>query len=123
MIDSPGAPAWPTVPSCFGREALLGDMSAWLAHASGMVWWLHGIGGIGKTQVARKLASLATDSGHLVVWIDVDVETAWARCQGTDRPLARDRTAFERGQPDVRAEVLVRGALGASSGVSSTFYL
>ena len=25
---------------------------------------------------------------HLVVWIDVDVETAWARCQGSGRPLA-----------------------------------
>ena len=58
------------VPSCFGREELLGDMSTWLAQPSAMVWWLHGIGGIGKTQVARRLASLASDGGHLVVWID-----------------------------------------------------
>ena len=35
-------------------------------------------------------------AGHLVVWIDVDPETAWARCHGTGRPLACDRDAFER---------------------------
>ncbi len=34
--------------------------------------------------------------GHLVVWIDVDPETAWARCQGTGRPLAADRAASSR---------------------------
>src|SRR2546421_2430698 len=32
----------------------------------------------------------------LVVWIDVDPQTAWERCEGTDRPLARDRSEFER---------------------------
>ena len=32
---------------------------------------------------------------HLVVWIDIDPATAWERCQGGDRPLASDRTAFE----------------------------
>jgi shikimate kinase/3-dehydroquinate synthase len=31
---------------------------------------------------------------HLVVWIDVDVETAWRRCAHSGRPLARDRAAF-----------------------------
>jgi shikimate kinase/3-dehydroquinate synthase len=33
---------------------------------------------------------------HLVVWVDVDVESAWLRAQGTNRPLARHRSAFER---------------------------
>ncbi|HEY5187992.1 MAG TPA: bifunctional shikimate kinase/3-dehydroquinate synthase [Solirubrobacteraceae bacterium] len=33
-------------------------------------------------------------SEHLVVWIDIDVETAWLRCQGTGRPLAGDRPHF-----------------------------
>jgi shikimate kinase/3-dehydroquinate synthase len=33
---------------------------------------------------------------HLVVWVDVDVETAWERARGTGRPLARDRSQFER---------------------------
>ncbi|MFP5361962.1 MAG: bifunctional shikimate kinase/3-dehydroquinate synthase [Thermoleophilia bacterium] len=32
---------------------------------------------------------------HTVVWIDVSDETAWARAAGDDRPLARDRAAFE----------------------------
>ena len=31
---------------------------------------------------------------HLVVWIDVDGETAWARCEGSGRPLASDRERF-----------------------------
>ena len=33
---------------------------------------------------------------QLVVWLDVDVETAWQRCRGTVRPLAQDRESFER---------------------------
>ncbi|MGA9857841.1 MAG: shikimate kinase, partial [Solirubrobacteraceae bacterium] len=31
---------------------------------------------------------------HLTVWIDVDLDTAWRRCEGTARPLAADRDAF-----------------------------
>ncbi len=33
---------------------------------------------------------------QLVLWLDVDVQTAWERCSGTGRPLARDREGFER---------------------------
>ena len=33
---------------------------------------------------------------HLVVWVDVDVATAWGRCRGSGRPLAADRASFER---------------------------
>ncbi len=33
---------------------------------------------------------------HLVAWVDVDLETAWRRCQGTGRPLAADRGRFEQ---------------------------
>jgi shikimate kinase / 3-dehydroquinate synthase len=33
---------------------------------------------------------------HRVIWIDVSLDTAWARVQGTGRPLARDRAQFER---------------------------
>jgi shikimate kinase / 3-dehydroquinate synthase len=35
---------------------------------------------------------------HLVAWLDVDVDTCWARAseQGHERPLARDRDAFAR---------------------------
>ncbi|MHB8658519.1 MAG: bifunctional shikimate kinase/3-dehydroquinate synthase [Solirubrobacteraceae bacterium] len=32
---------------------------------------------------------------HLVVWLDVDADTAWARVQGSGRPLARDLAQFE----------------------------
>jgi shikimate kinase/3-dehydroquinate synthase len=32
---------------------------------------------------------------HLVVWLQVDVEEAWRRVKGSDRPLARDQEAFE----------------------------
>jgi shikimate kinase / 3-dehydroquinate synthase len=35
-------------------------------------------------------------SDHLVLWLDVDRETAWSRAQGEARPLAGDRAAFER---------------------------
>jgi shikimate kinase/3-dehydroquinate synthase len=32
---------------------------------------------------------------HLVVWLQVDIEEAWRRVQGSDRPLARDHAAFD----------------------------
>jgi 3-dehydroquinate synthase len=32
---------------------------------------------------------------HLVVWLQVDVEEAWHRVEGSDRPLARDHKAFD----------------------------
>src|SRR5207248_5359768 len=35
-------------------------------------------------------------TGHRVVWLDVDLDTAWSRAQGPDRPLAQDRAEFER---------------------------
>ena len=35
-------------------------------------------------------------SDQLVVWLDVDPETAWRRAQATARPLARSRPEFER---------------------------
>jgi shikimate kinase/3-dehydroquinate synthase len=34
--------------------------------------------------------------GHLVIWLDVPLGTAWERVEGTGRPLARDRSAFDR---------------------------
>ena len=32
----------------------------------------------------------------LTVWLDVDVDTCWARVQGSDRPLAQDEAEFRR---------------------------
>jgi shikimate kinase / 3-dehydroquinate synthase len=49
-----------------------------------------GGGAIGRPRVREAL----TD--HLVVWLDVSLDTAWERCRGTGRPLARDREQFER---------------------------
>ncbi|MFZ0088009.1 MAG: bifunctional shikimate kinase/3-dehydroquinate synthase [Solirubrobacteraceae bacterium] len=49
-----------------------------------------GGGALGSARVREALA------GHLVIWIDVDVDTAWRRCRGSGRPLAADRDAFER---------------------------
>jgi shikimate kinase/3-dehydroquinate synthase len=49
-----------------------------------------GGGAVASPRVREALA------GHLVVWIDVDVEVAWARCEGSGRPLARERSEFER---------------------------
>jgi shikimate kinase / 3-dehydroquinate synthase len=33
-------------------------------------------------------------AGHTVVYVPVDADTAWARAEGSDRPLARDRDRF-----------------------------
>jgi shikimate kinase/3-dehydroquinate synthase len=33
---------------------------------------------------------------HLVIWIDIDANTAWQRCENSARPLATDRRAFTR---------------------------
>jgi shikimate kinase/3-dehydroquinate synthase len=49
-----------------------------------------GGGAIGHERVRAAL------SEHLVVWLDVGLDVAWARCQGSDRPLARKRSEFER---------------------------
>ncbi|MDQ6608086.1 MAG: 3-dehydroquinate synthase, partial [Actinomycetota bacterium] len=49
-----------------------------------------GGGAVGSPVVRRALAQ------HLVVWLDVTVDTAWARAEGTGRPLARDFTQFAR---------------------------
>ncbi|MHB1569448.1 MAG: bifunctional shikimate kinase/3-dehydroquinate synthase [Solirubrobacteraceae bacterium] len=47
-----------------------------------------GGGAIGSAAVREALHS------HVVVWIDIDPEAAWARCQGGTRPLAADRDQF-----------------------------
>jgi shikimate kinase/3-dehydroquinate synthase len=49
-----------------------------------------GGGAIGSAAVREALRE------HLVIWIDVGAEQAWARVRGTGRPLARDRSLFER---------------------------
>jgi shikimate kinase/3-dehydroquinate synthase len=48
-----------------------------------------GGGALGSERVRAALAR------HVVVLLDVDLETAWQRASGGGRPLARDRPAFE----------------------------
>jgi shikimate kinase/3-dehydroquinate synthase len=59
-----------------------------LADADTRVLALGG-GAIGSERVRRALAD------RLVIWIDVDLDTAWARAHGSGRPLAQDRAQFE----------------------------
>jgi shikimate kinase/3-dehydroquinate synthase len=47
-----------------------------------------GGGALHSTRIREALAR------HLVVWIDVDVDTAWRRAERSGRPLARDRERF-----------------------------
>jgi shikimate kinase/3-dehydroquinate synthase len=50
-----------------------------------------GGGAVTTPEVRELLRENAT-----VVWLDVDVDTAWRRVEGSDRPLARDFEDFER---------------------------
>ncbi len=49
-----------------------------------------GGGALGSDAIRRALPE------HLVIWIDVDTDTAWRRCADSGRPLAVDQTAFAR---------------------------
>ncbi len=49
-----------------------------------------GGGALGSDAIRETLAH------HLVIWLDVDAETAWRRCENSGRPLAADRAAFAR---------------------------
>jgi shikimate kinase/3-dehydroquinate synthase len=60
---------------------LLGDPSAPVLALGG--------GAIESPAVRAALAE------HLVLWIDVDLDTAWRRVQNSGRPLAKDRREFE----------------------------
>lgn len=47
----------------------------------------------GGTVLSERVRSAL--SRHIVVWLDVSLETSWARVSETERPLARDRQRFE----------------------------
>ncbi len=49
--------------------------------------------GGGAVTHERVRAALAD---QLVIWLDVPLETAWVRVEGSRRPLAQDRASFER---------------------------
>jgi shikimate kinase / 3-dehydroquinate synthase len=45
---------------------------------------------------SERVRSALQAGARTVVWMDVDPDTAWQRCHGAGRPLARDRRQFER---------------------------
>ena len=47
--------------------------------------------------------------GHVTVWCQISEEMAWARCSGSDRPLARNREGF-RGRFRARAPLYEEAA-------------
>jgi shikimate kinase/3-dehydroquinate synthase len=47
----------------------------------------------GGAVVAESIRKELTD--HIVVWLQVDAETAWERVSDSDRPLAKDRAEFD----------------------------
>ena len=49
-----------------------------------------GGGAVGSDAIRAALAE------HRVIWIDVDLDTAWERVEGTGRPLANNRADFSR---------------------------
>ena len=67
------------------EEELAGTL---LETADGGVIALGG-GALGSERVRAALER------HLAILLDVDLDTAWARAHASDRPLARDRSAFE----------------------------
>jgi shikimate kinase/3-dehydroquinate synthase len=51
---------------------------------------------LGGGAVKSPEARMALERRALAVLVDVDVDTAWQRVRGSDRPLARDERAFRR---------------------------
>src|SRR4051812_28760135 len=55
-----------------------------------------GVIALGGGAVLSEKTRAALGEHAFTVFLDVDVETAWERSTGTDRPLAADRETFER---------------------------
>ena len=51
---------------------------------------------LGGGAVLSELTRERLERTAFVAWVTVDVETAWTRVSGSDRPLARDRESFQR---------------------------
>ena len=51
---------------------------------------------LGGGAVASPLVREALRERAISVWLDVDVDTAWERVRGSDRPLAQDEAQFRR---------------------------
>jgi shikimate kinase / 3-dehydroquinate synthase len=82
IFAADGEPAFRTAEERVTLELLDG------AQADGPRFVALGGGALGSEVIRRALQE------HLVIWIDVDADTAWRRCERSGRPLAADRTAF-----------------------------
>jgi shikimate kinase/3-dehydroquinate synthase len=51
---------------------------------------------LGGGAVLSKATEWRLDRSAFVVWVPIDLETAWARAEGSGRPLAQERGEFER---------------------------
>lgn len=58
---------------CIGRDAAFAALSALLGDERPLVMALHGLGGVGKTCVAREFAQRAEAAGARVLWLDGQV--------------------------------------------------
>src|SRR5437016_554485 len=81
MFDEDGEPAFRALEEKVTLELLNGSWARVLSL---------GGGAIGSEAVRKALED------QLVVWLEIDPETAWKRAQATGRPLARSRSEFER---------------------------
>ena len=81
MFDEDGEAAFRAIEEQVTLELLSGSLARVLSL---------GGGAIGSEAVRNALAD------QLVIWLDVDPETAWRRAQATARPLARSRPDFEQ---------------------------
>ena len=50
----------------------------------------------GGSVLSERVRAALSEQGHVVVWLDVTPEVAWARVEGSGRPLAADRGRFEQ---------------------------
>jgi shikimate kinase/3-dehydroquinate synthase len=80
MFAEDGEPAFRAAEEEITLE-LLGDPTTTVLSLGG--------GAVGSARVREALGV-----GRLVVWVDVDPDTAWARAAGSGRPLASDRDSF-----------------------------
>jgi 3-dehydroquinate synthetase/shikimate kinase len=76
-----GEPAFRALEERVTLEALSGERPAVVALGGGAVM---------SEAVRRGLAR------HVVIWLDVGLEAAWARVEGSGRPMAHERATFER---------------------------
>jgi shikimate kinase/3-dehydroquinate synthase len=80
MFDEEGEAAFRAVEEQVTLELLTGSWARVLSLGGGAI----------ASQAVRKALE-----DQLVIWLDVDPETAWRRAQATGRPLARSRPEFE----------------------------